>query len=168
MYFTFKPKIMKNTLAETYGNNVPSNKIKRILIPLFTQENPLVVPGLKYFFPENPEIDRYNIVGIEAHLQTSSGIATGDIGKSDQLVITQAFARQIYLTLYDQNNAEVFFNLPLRSLFTFTPTISTRLTKRIKPITTKLKTRSCFAYVPANAVIGVLEYQYISLTFYYN
>lgn len=158
---------MKNTLAETYGNNIPSNKIKRIMIPLFTQENAFAVPGLKYFFPENPEIDKYNIVGIEAHLVSQPALALGDIEDSINNIVPHAFARQIYLCLYDQNNEEVFYNFPLRSLFTY-GTITTVKTKRIKPITTKLKTRSCYAYIPANGAAQAIPNFYISLSFYYN
>ena len=171
MYFTFKRKTMKNTHAETYGNNVPSKHIKRILIPLFTQENPLAVPGLKYFFPENPQIDRNNIVGMEAHLQFTNALAAGDTDDALNNVITQDFAKQIYLVLYDQDNQEIFYNFPLRSLFTFMPLGSfagQRLTKRIKPITCRLKTRSCFAYIPANANPQILDNLYISLSIYYN
>ena len=46
---------MKNTNLETYGNNYPTDKIKRIQVPLFTQENNTLQSGLKYFFPENPD-----------------------------------------------------------------------------------------------------------------
>lgn len=162
---------MKSTTEECLGNNIPSKHIKRILIPLFTQENPLAVPGLKYFFPENPQIDRKNIVGIEAHLQFTPALAAGDTDDALNNVITQSFAKQIYLVLYNQNNEEIFYNFPLRSLFTFMPLNSfpgQRLTKRIKPICCKLKTRSCFAYIPANANPQILNKLYISLSIYYN
>ena len=160
---------MKNTNLQTYGNNYPSNKFRRILIPLFTQENPQAVPGVKYYFPENPEIDKYNIVGMEAHIVRQPTLAAGDI--KDQIIdiVTQASARDIYLNLYNEKNEETFFNLPLRSLFTYMPfAINFKVTKRIKPIKTKLKTRSCFAYIPANIGGSALENQYISLTIYYN
>jgi hypothetical protein len=160
---------MKNTIAETYGNNVPSNKIKRIIIPLFTQENPQPSPGLKYFFPENPEIDRYNIVGIEAHLRTSVILGTGDISDGINNIANQYDGREIYLCLYNENNEEIFYNLPLRSLFTITPfNLTAKLSKRIKPIFCKLKTRSCFAYIPANTTQFFPNNLFITLTFFYN
>jgi hypothetical protein len=162
---------MKSTTEETFGNNYPSNKIKRILIPLFTQENSAPVPGLKYFFPENPEIDRYNIVGIEANLTLTPLVAIGDIRDSLNNIISQEIAKTIYLVLYDQDNSEIFFNFPLRSLFTFMPlgfVPTTRLTKRIKPISCRLKTRSCYAYIPANALPEDANKLYISLSIYYN
>jgi len=160
---------MRNTNLETYGNNYSSNKFRRIIIPLFTQENPLAVPGVKYFFPENPTIDQYNIVGMEAHIVRQPTLAEGDIKDGIIDIVTQASARNIYLNLYNDKNEETYFNLPLRSLFTYAPfATGFRITKRIKPITTRLKTRSCFAYIPANIVGSALENQYISLTIYYN
>ena len=160
---------MKNTTEEWLGNNIPANKIKRINIPLFTQDNLQPQPGLKYFFPENPEIDRYNIVSVEAHLKTSAILGAGDIADSLNNIASQYFAREIYLCFYNQNNEEIFFNLPLRSLFTITPfNLTAKLSKRIKPILCKLKTRSCFAYIPANTTQIFPDNLFISLTFYYN
>ena len=139
------------------------------MIPLFTQENPLAVPGVKYFFPENPEIDKYNIVGMEANIVRQPTLAEGDIKDGILDIVTQASARDIYLCLYNQSNEEIFYNLPLRSLFTYAPfATGFRITKRIKPISCKLKTRSCFAYIPANISGSALDNQYISLTIYYN
>jgi hypothetical protein len=160
---------MKNTIQETYGNNIPSKKIKRIIIPLFTQENKQATPGLKYFFPENPEIDRNNITGIEAHVRSSVVIGIGDISNSLIDIVDQFTASDIYICLYNENNEEIFYNLPLRSLFTITPFNTTNtLTKRIKPFLCKLKTRSCYAYIPANSPQTYPDNLYISLTFFYN
>jgi hypothetical protein len=162
---------MKDTHVETYGNNVPSKHIKRILIPLFTQENSAPIPGLKYFFPENPQIDKKDIVGIEAHLTLTPLVAIGDVRDSLNNIISQEIGKTIYLVLYDQDNSEIFYNFPLRSLFTFMPlgfVPATRLTKRIKPIACKLKTRSCYAYIPANALPEDANKLYISLSIYYN
>ena len=160
---------MKNTIQETYGNNNTSKKIRRIIIPLFTQENKQATPGLKYFFPENPEIDRNNITGIEAHIRSAAVIGTGDISDSLNNIVDQFNASDIYICLYNQQNEEIFYNLPLRSLFTITPfNLTNNLTKRIKPFMCKLKTRSCFAYIPANSPQTYPDNLFISLTFFYN
>lgn len=160
---------MKNTNLETLGNNYPSNKIKRIQIPLFTQENPDIIPGLKYFFPENPEIDRYNIVGIEAHLLTTPALAIGDIKDAITQQLPQYAARDLYLCIYDSNNEEIFYNLPVRSLFTYMPfAVNNNITKRIKPFSCKIKTRSCYVYQPANVPTNAPDNTYLSLTFFYN
>ncbi len=160
---------MKNTNLETYGNNYPSEKIKRIQIPLFTQNNKEIIPGLKYFFPENPEIDRNNIVGIEAHLLFTNALAKGDISDDIYQQLPQYAARELFLCLYDSNNEEIFYNLPVRSLFTFMPfAVNNNITKRIKPFSCKIKTRSCYVYQPANVPTNAPDNSYLSLTFYYN
>ena len=165
---------MKNTNLETYGNNYPSDKIKRILIPLFTQENSSIQEGIKYFFPENPEIDRLNIVGMEANIVPElRGLnpAPGDITDSRTKLVRQSLADDLYLVIYNQNNEELFYNFPVRSLFPLDPNYvfpSKKLIKRIKPITAKIKTRSCYCYCPANITIPALTNLYLSLTFFYN
>ena len=160
---------MKNTNLETYGNNYPSKKIRRILIPLFTQENPNIIAGLKYFFPENPEIDRNNIVGIEAHLVATPALARGDINDAILVQLPQFAARSLYICIYDSNNEEIFYNLPVRSLFTYMPfAVNNNITKRIKPFSCKIKTRSSFVYQPANVPAGTNPNTYLSLTFFYN
>jgi len=160
---------MKNTNLETFGNNYPTPKIKRILIPLFTAENPSIQSGLKYFFPENPIIDKKTIVGIEANIQIESGIA-GDIRDAINSIVRQGVADSLFLVFYNENNEEIFYNVPLRSLFTIDPLSSNpnKLQKRIKPFTGKIKSRSCYAYFPANATIPPIEKINISLTFFYN
>lgn len=164
---------MKNTNLETYGNNFPAPKIKRILVPLFTQENPAITEGLKYFFPENPAIDKGEILGMEANIvgETRAGSNTpGDISDSITKLVRQGLADDLYLVMYDSNNQELFYNFPVRSLFPIDPTNTTtnKLIKRIKPLTAKIKTRSCYVYCPANITIPATRNLYLSLTFYYN
>lgn len=173
MYFTYKPKNMKNTNQQTLGNNFASKKIKRIQIPLFTQENKAIQEGLKYFFPENPEIDKKNIVGIEAHITPElrgSNPIEGDIVDIRFNQVRALLAGNLYLCLYDENNEEKFLNLPVRSLFPIDPLSASavKLIKRIKPITTRLKTRSCYCYCPANISIPAYQEVYLSLTIYYS
>jgi hypothetical protein len=135
---------MKNTNLETYGNNYQSEKIKRILIPLFTQENSFIQEGLKYFFPENPEIDRNNIVGMEANLvaELRGGVnVPGDIESSQFKLVRQSLADDLYMVIYNSNNEEIFYNFPVRSLFPVDPanTTTNKLIKRIKPLTAKIR-----------------------------
>ena len=164
---------MKNTNLQTYGNNYPAPKIKRILIPLFTQENPTITEGLKYFFPENPAIDRANIIGLEANIvgETRGGLnIPGDISDSITKLVRQTLADDLYLVIYGSNNEELFYNFPVRSLFPIDPTNTTtnKLIKRIKPLTGKIKTRSSYVYCPANIAIPAFTNLYLSLTFFYN
>lgn len=160
---------MKNTHLETYGNNYPAPRIKRILVPLYTQENPSIQAGLKYFFPENPAIDKGNIIGIEANIKPNGGVA-GDLNDEINAINNQGLANSLFLVFYDENNQEIFYNVPLRSLFTINPASGdpVKLQKRIKPFTGKIKSRSCYAYFPANAQVPVQQKLNISLTFFYN
>lgn len=164
---------MKNTNLETYGNNYESQKIKRILIPLFTQENNQIQEGIKYFFPENPEIDREEIVGMEANLvgESRGGInIPGDIDDLNTKLVRQSLADNLYMVVYNSKNEEIFYNFPVRSLFPIDPanTTTNKLIKRIKPLTAKIKTRSCYIYAPANITIPATKNLYLSLTFFYN
>ena len=161
---------MKKTTLETYGNNFPTDKIKRIEIPLFTQTNNAIQTGVKYFFPENPVIDDNEILGIEANIRTINFI-NGDIADQTKNIVDQLSAKFIYLTFYNLNSEEIFYNLPLRSFFTINEnniTITTQtLQKRIKPFQGRIKTRQCFAIVPANITIPAFNNIFLSLSFFY-
>ena len=150
-----------------FGNNIQTSKIRRILVPLFTQDNPTIQNGLKYFFPDDPEIDNKNIVGVEAHLVTTPGFIDGDIAAGEFNIIPQAEGGNVYLNFYSNKNEEIFANMPLRSLFT-NGLFGTGITKRIKPLFGKIKTRSCFAYVPGNAPGFLTNRNYLYISFFYN
>ena len=124
-----------------FGNNIQTSKIRRILVPLFTQDNPTIQNGLKYFFPDDPEIDNKNIVGVEAHLVTTPGFIDGDIAAGEFNIIPQAEGSNVYLNFYSNKNEEIFANMPLRSLFT-NGLFGTGITKRIKPLFGKIKTKA--------------------------
>ena len=159
---------MKNTNLETYGNNYPTNKIKRIEIPLFTQENAQLQTGVKYFFPENPTIDQNEILGIEANIRFLAFI-NPDIADQTKVQLDQTTAEYLYLVFYNSNNEEIYYNLPVRSLFTVNQPleITPKLQKRIKPFQSRIKTRSCYAYVPANVPAPAFNNVFLSLTFFY-
>lgn len=148
------------------GNNKKSLKIRRISIPFF-DELGNTPNGQRFFFPEHPEIDKETIVGIEAHLR--SVVPGGNRGDFDQFINTNNlslnFAPFVYLSFYDKNNEEVFSNIPLISIFGELTTIGSPKQK-IKPYTGKIKTRNCYAYIPANASITIGQNFYINLTFY--
>ena len=146
------------------GNNKESLLIRRISIPFF-DETGATPNGQKFFFPEHPEIDKKTIVGIEAHLkQTPPAIVyNGDFNKSDNININ--IASFIYLCFYNSNGEEVFYNIPLLSIFG-KKTSSGTPKQKIKPYTAKIKTRNCYAYIPANAGIVLGSDLFINLTFY--
>ena len=148
------------------GNNLESLQIRRINVPFF--DNLGNTPnGQRFYFPEHPEIDNKIIVGIEAHIRTV--VPGGDRGDFDQSLIqnnlSANFAPFVYLCFYNENKEEIFYNVPLVSLFGKLTGIGSPKQK-IKPYVGKIKTRNCYAYVPANATITIGQDFYINLTFY--
>jgi hypothetical protein len=146
------------------GNNKESLQIRRISIPFF-DELGNTPNGQRFFFPEHPEIDNKTIVGIEAHLkQTPPAIVfAGDFNQVDNVNVN--IASFIYLCFYNNANEEIFYNVPLLSIFGKKISGATPKQK-IKPYTAKIKTRKCYAYIPANAAIVVGSNLFINLTFY--
>lgn len=170
----YQPKSGKNTkLHMELGNNLQADKFYRMRIPLF-DEFGNTVNGVKYFFPENPAIENKKIVGIEAHLATTTGappppINQGDLagsgGQPGKNLLTW-LAAYVYVTIYDDKGEEIFYNVPLYSLFNRqTPG---QLTKRVKPYYGKIKTRKSFLMIPANATVSIVGDYVINLTFFYN
>lgn len=147
-----------------YGNNLQATKFRRIIIPLFDQTGNKN-PGSKYYFPDNPEIDKYFITGIEAHLGNDI-VNDGDININVGLrPVTAADAKQMYVSIYAEDNSEKNYLIPLLSLFPAINYPILGIRKTVKPYFGRIKTRSCYITIPANAV-GVTE-DYVYLTLYY-
>jgi hypothetical protein len=147
-----------------YGNNIASNKFRRLLVQLKDQ-NGARFPGMKYFLPDDPEIDRYFITGIEVHLG-SDIVNDGDLNViNDPRPITPADAAQMYLTIYSPDNSEKNYNIPLLSIFPGINYTATGIRKTVKPYYGKIKTKSSYITIPANA-LGISE-DFVYLTFYY-
>jgi hypothetical protein len=155
------------------GNNLQADKCYRVRIPLFDQFGN-TVNGTKYFFPELPAIEKKNIVGIEAHLATTVAPPPppsndGDLAGSGGLAgknLLSWLAAYVYITIYSEDLAEKFYNVPLYSLFNRqTPN---QLTKRVKPYFGKIKTRNSYLIIPANAPISIAGDYVVNLTFFYN
>jgi hypothetical protein len=151
-----------------YGNNLEATYIRHIRIPLFDQQKQ-TGNGVRYFFPENPSIDNKTIVGLEAHLLGSvlPPASAGDF-RVDQFglnnVIPVTLARYIYLGFYSDSDEEIFYNVPLVSLFGKPSLV--RPKDRIHAYLGKIKCRKCYAYVPANSPITLNGQFFIDLTFY--
>lgn len=168
----FQSRSTKN-IAQTMedGNNIQADKFYRVRIPLFDQFGQ-TVNGVKYFFPELPAIEKKQIIGIEAHLATTNAPFppnTGDLagsGGQDGKNILSWLAAYVFLTIYDDNNKEIFFNVPLYSLFNRqTPG---QLKKRVKPYSGRIKTRSSYLMIPANSTVSIVGKYVVNLTFFYN
>lgn len=149
-----------------YGNNIQSLQTRRISFPFFDAQGN-TPNGQRFYFPEHPEIDNKKVVGIEAHLRTVlPGGLRGDLDNfTYQNNLSVNFAQYVYLCFYDNENEEVFNNVPLISIFGKETLIGSPKQK-IKAYYGKIKTRNCYAYIPANAPVFVGNDFYISLTFY--
>lgn len=147
-----------------YGNNIQCSKIERIVIPFFSDFNGLANPGTKYFFPENPQIDRKEIVGIEVH--AAGGAGANDLSRPlpQQVGATAAELQNILFTFVDEDKNEIFENIPAMFLFgRFTFAGSPK--QKINPFTGKIKTKNCYAYIPANSGVTFKDI-YLTVSFY--
>lgn len=140
-------------MLNNYQNNIESTFIRKIRVPLFDQVGK-TLPGQRYYFPEQPEIDKHLIVGIEAHL---NGV---DIQQSNAMTIGKA--KELYVAFYNADKEEIFYNVPLTSLF---GNAQNNTKNRIKPYFGKIKSKMSYVYNPANST-PVTQDLYVDLTFY--
>jgi hypothetical protein len=152
-----------------YGNNKQALKIRKISIPFY--DNLFNTPnGQRFYFPEHPEIDKATIVGIEAHFRrTPPGGFAADLDTGlFQNNLPNTTGRYVYLSFFNEEKEEIFANVPMMSIFgRFVPfALNISPKQKIKPYSGKIKTKNCFAYIPANAPIVVNTDFNINLTFY--
>jgi hypothetical protein len=149
-----------------YGNNKQALKIRRISIPFY--DNLFNTPnGQRFYFPEHPEIDRSTVVGIEAHFRRppfgpASDLDTGAFQNN----LPNTTGRYVYLSFFNEEKEEIFANVPMVSLFGRIIPVPASPKQKIKPYSGNIKTKNCFAYIPANAPIVVNTDFNINLTFY--
>lgn len=148
------------------GNNIKSLQVRKVSIPFFDDQGN-TTNGQRYYFPEHPEIDNKTVVGIEAHLTTST-FFQGDSRQvfNNGASMPVSVSDYVYLCFYNKENEEVFYNVPLKSIFGKNSALGTSPKQKIKPYFGKLKTRNCYAYAPANSPILIVGNYYIILTFY--
>jgi hypothetical protein len=146
------------------GNNLRALKIERIIFPIFNNDTGFATAGEKYFFPENPQIDNKQIVGIEVHC--GNGAGRGDLQgfAANKLLTTAAELGNIYLTFVDNDKNEIFENVPAISIFGRL-ILGASPKQKIYPFFGKIKTRNCFAYIPANTGLTFKDI-HLTLTFY--
>jgi hypothetical protein len=148
------------------GNNILSNKIRRINIPLVRGTDTDPVTG-RYFLPEDPELEKHTIIGIQAH-SASDDISNFDFSQSYigrpfvNLGTVQPVFQNAYLTAYNKKGEEQLFNFPVNCLYNG---ISRGKTK-IFPFEFKINTRKSFIYIPALSNIGAPFIANITLTFF--
>ena len=160
------------------GNNIECLKTFQLRIPLYNIDS-AGKPGIKYFFPEAPIFKGKNIVGIDANLRDSGfGFENGDITTPTN-ILNPAFdnalnilaAKNVYCTIYDEDNTEKFFNVPLRSFYMIpssTPPSTVKQPRRIKPYYGKINPRKSYLFLPVGFTTLVGLRFYVLLNFYYN
>lgn len=164
------------------GNNINCISTYKIKIPLYNA-NSLGEPGVKYFFPEIPNIDKKIIVGIDANLSNDSilldppPIQYGDQNAPVNLLIPNFDnqvrinqAQKIFCTMYDDQDSEKFYNIPLRSFFMLSGSLffPTNKPRRVKPYSGKIQTRKSYLFIPVGVTDFIGLRYYVNLTFYIN
>jgi len=140
-------------MQNKYGNNIECDIIKKIRVPIFDQQGN-TDNGTRYYFPENPQIDNNQVVGIEAHLSF-------DLNQTD--IVTPGAARELFFSFYNEKKEEIFYNVPYFSLF---GNFVAPFKRRIKPYYNRLNCKMCYAYVPANSTLNLGKQLYVDLTFF--
>jgi hypothetical protein len=153
------------------GNNARSTKFKRIYVPLIIENQIGGTFGGRYYLPENPELEKKTITGIQVHLGDSLG--DGDISVPNATILLATQAENVpaanpvvpisYLTIYDADGSEKLLNFPINGLFNQDPA---RRFQRIPFIHGKINIPKSYIFiVQTTQVPKVLGY---SITFFYN
>lgn len=155
-----------------YGNNLNSERFYRMRVPLYTTDGDTPT-GIRFYFPDNPEIDKQNIKGIEAHIAPNLTIPLpGDLrdarsysGLNSKSLLAD-LAKYVFVTVSGSDLSEKNFMFPLNSLINLVA-LNGKYSKRVKPIIGKIKTRNCYLIIPANTPITIQGNYDVNLTFYY-
>lgn len=148
------------------GNNSKAVKFKRIFVP-FQRDNDLGSPITgRYYFPENPDLEKKNIVGIQIHfggqdisIQNRTilgGVPSFNIGS------WSGFSQLCFLTLYSDTNEEKLLNFPVSGLYNASAKFS-----RILPINGKIKIAQSYISTPAVAAAVPTAIVGFSITFFH-
>jgi hypothetical protein len=152
-----------------YGNNIQATKSYRMTVPL-TINGTNAAPGTKFYFPETPALEQKTIVGIEGHVATEPALLLqGDLNISGNVLnITQFLAGALFMTIFDQDGSEKFYNVPFKSLCLFDTLATTTNKKRVYPYIGKIKTRKSYFTFPPNLPVTLTANFVVTLTFFYN
>jgi hypothetical protein len=152
-----------------YGNNIQATGAERVNVQLIDQSDPaaaFVIPGKRYFFPENPFLEKKNIVGIECHLKGFPFLGAAADTTIDGLTEI-GNAPDFFITLYDKKGFVKFENIPLSSLLPFQPaSIVQPYSKKVNPYMGKLDFSKSYIYIAPNNIATPLI-STVALTFFY-
>ena len=148
------------------GNNTKAVKFKRIFVP-FTRDNNLNSPITgRYYLPDNPDLEKKNIVGIQIHfggedISIQNRTILGGV-PSVNLGTWSGFVLGSFFTLYSDTNEEKLLNFPVYGLYNASPKFS-----RILPINGKVKIAQSYISTPAVAAPVTTAVVGFSITFFH-
>ena len=154
-------------LSTMLGNNPKSLKFKRIFVP-FQRDNDLNSPITgRYYFPENPELEKKNITGIQVHF------GDDDISINNSTILQGVFtsnlgswsgaSNQSFLTLYTDEGDEKLSNFPIYGLYNQGAGF-----QRISIIPGKINVPKSYIYFAGFASAITTTIVGFSITFFYN
>jgi hypothetical protein len=143
---------MLQTYSHQDGNNYQSVKTKRVNVTLTISAN-----NPRYYFPDIPELNDVEIVGIQAHYG-DNGLLYGDIHfnvgdpNTPWAILTGV---NCFLNLINTKNELIVSNFPLLTFYNPTELdinnvnniLNDNMSGKIIPINSKLLLRQCYIYV---------------------
>lgn len=149
----------EQTQKHAPGNNYPCDKFKTVSV-LLQREG--IVPNSingQYFFPESPDLNNKLIKGMALSILPSTLPNITPISNSFSV-----FGNG-YITLYNFNNEQIVYNLPLATLQNESNAINGN---KVLPINAKLNIRQCFVnFAPGQNFAPTLKFS-LNLTFFYD
>jgi hypothetical protein len=153
--------LQKQQQKHAPGNNYPVDKFKTVSVLLQREGDPVNAINGQYFFPEMPDLNNKLIKGISITSLLSGAPNYSPIGPN------QGIFYNGYITLYNFQNEQIIYNMPLYNLLNENPTII-NYGNKILPINAKLNIKLCYVKFSTsqNLPLG-LEYS-LNLNFFYD
>lgn len=141
-----------------YGNNLKSAKIKTVLVPLTDTS----ISG-RWYLPETPELEKYNIVGLSVSFSGLTGDITANppiyFGSQQAAILSknQVLSKTSFLTLFCSDDTEMLSNFPINVLYN----LPNNNKPKIYPIYGKIKVRKSYVFIegaktpPANRIVTI-------------
>jgi hypothetical protein len=130
-----------------------------------------------------PFLNGKDILGIDANLNSDNGLLDppplfgGDLSSPTNLLVPAynnllriSQAKNIFCTIYDEDQTEKFYNVPLRSFFMVPNNLFglTNVPRRVKPYYGKINAKKSYLFIPVGYTALIGTRFFVSLTFYYN
>lgn len=148
-----------------YGNNICTNKFKRIYLPLLRDSDTTATITGRYYFSEQPEIEQRFITGLQVNFGGEDITQTAGflLGTSAINIPPTGAAQDIYVTIYDNEDIEKITQFPVVPLANID---TSKKLGKIIPVYGKINLKKSYVNV-----VGVLPagptIKGLSFTFYY-